>query len=458
MKWSKYNFLFRSKKYGGLLYNSASNSFLQFDDATYTEVEKIRDDLDSYSFSDRPGLNIQLRMSNIIVEDRFDEEYRNRLKMSRLNNNYDSSHLMLTIAPTMGCNFACNYCFETDFSAVQMSDETEEQVINFIKRHPATKYISMTWFGGEPLLCFNRIVSMTEKIKEFDKKYTAMLISNGYLLDEKIIPKLKDLSITTIQITIDGLEETHDKRRPLKSTGSGTYARIMENTEKLLQGWDGKLDIRVNTDNSNKDVYHIAHDALLEKFEKYGRKRLRIYPGIVHDNDQINPDVSCFRDRFEEAVFNIRQYEEHGIEDLSFFPRTIVSGCIAARNNGYVIGPKGELYKCWDDLGIKEKVVGSVYSGKEWNMNLIGNYMVGASYHDDPECKECFLLPVCDGGCLYVRMQNYTENACKNVCSKFKDNLEDMLEIYYEIKKKYEEKKDEEPEVSNKEQESVVST
>lgn len=29
----------------------------------------------------------------------------------------------------------------------------------------------------------------------------------------------------------------------------------------------------------------------------------------------------------------------------------------------FVIGPFGELYKCWVDVGRKEKIIGSIYDG-----------------------------------------------------------------------------------------------
>lgn len=40
------------------------------------------------------------------------------------------------------------------------------------------------------------------------------------------------------------------------------------------------------------------------------------------------------------------------------------STCTATSLYGYVIGPKGEIYKCWEDVGIKEKEIGSVLDGK----------------------------------------------------------------------------------------------
>ncbi len=433
MKWSKFNLLFNSKKYGWLLYNSARNNFMQFDDKTYEEILQITENINGYDFNKNPGLYLQLRINGVVVEDDFDENYINKLKITRLAYNYSSSILMLTVAPTFACNFKCVYCFENNTQPVFMSDDTEEKLIDFIKKYSSAQYIGLSWFGGEPLLCFDRMKTITQKIKNLNKKFSAILVTNGYLLSKEKIALLDDLNINTIQITIDGTEDIHNRRRSLKN-GHGTYLQILENIDILLKNWKGKLDIRVNIDHSNNNEYHLIHEELINRFEKLERKRLRIYPGIVHDNENLHPDVSCFKDRSYEAIFNMEQYHNHGIDDFSFFPTHHLAGCITSRNQGFVIGPEGEIYKCWDDLGIENKIVGSVYSNKNWNYDLIANYQVGASYLDDPECKECFYLPVCDGGCVYVRLQNYLNHKCKNVCTKFKDHLEGILEIYYELK------------------------
>lgn len=46
MIWSRYNFLFKSEKYGYLLYNSLSNVFLQIPDKSIEEIKEIKDDPD----------------------------------------------------------------------------------------------------------------------------------------------------------------------------------------------------------------------------------------------------------------------------------------------------------------------------------------------------------------------------------------------------------------------------
>lgn len=100
--------------------------------------------------------------------------------------------------------------------------------------------------------------------------------------------------------------------------------------------------------------------------------------------------------------------------------------CAVRNRNAIVIGSEGELYKCWQDVGCKDKVVGYI-NGKVTNEPLLLRYLVGADPFEDPKCQECFLLPVCGGGCPYSRLQNVYEGKSVDTCLLIKDNLKDFL-------------------------------
>ena len=96
----------------------------------------------------------------------------------------------LTIAPTLGCNMACPYCFESHKNKKGMDLETQEQLLNFIKAF--TKDASMLkiiWFGGEPLIELNTIVNLSHKIIELCTKnnirYESSIVTNGILMNVK---------------------------------------------------------------------------------------------------------------------------------------------------------------------------------------------------------------------------------------------------------------------------------
>lgn len=432
MKWSRYSHLFASKRNGWLLYNSASNAFLQLPDDTAAAIQKIRDDVDSFDFSAAPQLYLVLRSSGFIIEEGKDDAFYNILKMHRLTANYAVNTLMLTIAVTRNCNFDCSYCYEGNRTGKPMSETVAENVLKFAEQHHRMENLMITWYGGEPLLAIDRIRTMTKKFMALDKKYTAMLVTNGYLLTQAVIDDLNDLHIQWIQITLDGNEMTHDSRRYLKNRGK-TFQTILANLKLLMASdYKGIVSIRVNVDTRNENEFIEVYKLIRRMFPQQYGKNISVYPGFVKGDE--HPDRSCFYDSADMGNFLARMAETYGIQPLQLYPSHPSVGCTLTRRNAYVVGPDGELYKCWDDVGIKELEIGRVDDLSQWNMGLVAEGMVAASYLDAAECRECFYFPVCNGGCHKVRMKNLHDDHQRDCCSYFKHNLDDLLELYYEQK------------------------
>ena len=212
MKWSRYNDLFQSQRNGWLLFNSASRNFLKIEDGELALIQKIAQDPEHADYSSFPMLYMQLRSMGFIVEDSADDDLCNIIRMRALTELYAPGNLLLTIAVTRACNFDCSYCFEGNRTGKPMSAEVEDQLIKFIGRF-YTRDVSLTWFGGEPLLAFDRILSIDRRVRELGKRIIASMITNGFLLDDYKVSKLNDLNISYLQITLDGKKETHDSRR-----------------------------------------------------------------------------------------------------------------------------------------------------------------------------------------------------------------------------------------------------
>ena len=195
----------------------------------------------------------------------------------------------------------------------------------------------------------------------------------------------------------------------------------------------GCLHIRVNVDSRNEEEFAQVYQYFKNKYPKDFGKRISVYPGFVKGDD--HPQSSCFFDTERQGVFLAKMYREHGIVPLSIFPQRCSQSCTLTKRNSFVVGPDGELYKCWDDVGMPEQVVGTLDMANNWNAPLIAQGMVEASYLDDPECKQCLYFPICNGGCHRVRLKNLHSENKHSTCTYFKGNLEQLLELYYEQKK-----------------------
>ena len=359
MIFSKYTYLFESEgRY--YIYNSLSNSLAKLDKDVYDEITTCREN-NSFDFQDEDTLEM-LKNMKVLVDNDMDEI--NKIKYVNLLRRNEPRRLILTINPTLACNFSCPYCFEGNHPNIYMTEKVEDDIVNFIKSNKEAKAVSVTWFGGEPLLAFDRMVSLTKKIQALGLRYNADMITNGYLLSEDVISQLPALGISSMQITIDGPVRIHDSRRCLKS-GAPTFDRIISNIDnvKRLQP-DISVSVRVNVDKTNEkdfvELYRLFSDKHYKKFA--------VSLAFVKDISGCNT-CSDFCNSREQAEFVLSLLRKYDLDFSYTYPLSARYECAVRNRNAIVIGPEGELYKCWQDVGCKDKVVGYI-NGKVTNEPL----------------------------------------------------------------------------------------
>lgn len=221
---SKYLYTFeRDGRY--FLYAPLSNSFAELDGDVYKVIISAKEDSSNLNSLDEETVGLLRKMKVVDVDEKLEI---NRYKTNMLLRRFNNSHMSLTINPTLACNFACPYCFESSHKPIFMTDKVEDEIIAFVKKRTSLTNLNVMWFGGEPLLAFDRIVSLSKRMLGLGLGYKAGMITNGYLLTPDKASQFEDLKISFVQITIDGSEKTHDSRRYRKD-GSGTYQTILSN-------------------------------------------------------------------------------------------------------------------------------------------------------------------------------------------------------------------------------------
>lgn len=432
--WSKYNRLFQNSQYGYFLYNTLSNSFFELDQSHFEVLSELKKE----GFVSENAIDFNfysiLREKKVFVAENENENILKTKQQNRDKFTYDKSNLVLTICPTLGCNFRCSYCFENDqLNGKKMKDDVINQIIEFIKTFKEATSLSVCWFGGEPTLVFDVVIKLTDKIKSLPIDFKdASIITNGYLLTADKIEKLNDLNIKNVQITIDGLKEAHDARRFLAG-GRPTYDKIISNIENLMNSeYEGSCSIRVNIDKSNVGEYLKLREVLLNKFKD---KKVTVYAGRVEilDNKSCS---SCSLNFHEWTDFSIELYRNNSYApgEHIFPDGNIENLCSANTDNSFVIGHSGELYKCWEDVGKEKMVVGNIFESKPiTNPELIYRYNEGTNPYLDKECLNCSFLPICGGGCANRRLRDkFMNEGGMEYCSLYKDNLEKYLMEYYD--------------------------
>ncbi len=131
---------------------------------------------------------------------------------------------------TLRCNANCKHCGSRAGENLKLEDELTTEEIKKILQDIANKYdsreILINVTGGEPLLRQDLF-----RVMEFANKlgYYWGMTTNGILINDEIIEKMKQTGMSTISISLDGLEKSHDEFRQVK----GSYKKIIENVKKL---------------------------------------------------------------------------------------------------------------------------------------------------------------------------------------------------------------------------------
>ena len=331
----------------------------------------------------------------------------------------------LTICPTMGCNFDCPYCFEDHFAGI-MSEEVQDDVVKLVERMldaSGAKNISVTWFGGEPLLAVNVIESLSMRLMALadDRgcEYGAGIVTNGYLLTQDVVDMLERCKVHSMQITIDGMGTTHDATRHL-ANGGPTFERITSNLRSTKLPF--KVNIRHNVHEGNKSEMDELN-AFVEELAAQSGNQLYYYPAPVSGSDaatERGEQVGLLCDSNASEV-SIRQ--EAGRFEAG-------RGIYCGAHNFWSVGidEKGNLQKCWEAVDKPHLSFGNVH---DWdpsdplatasNADNLTKYLNTAVPVPDEECRDCVWLPNCVGGCPYRRL--FEERACV----KFKDDPESYV-------------------------------
>jgi len=423
MKSSKYNFFFKYSDDSNIVvcYNARTNALAKINQNLYDRYLQYMKG-NTKALEDKEIKD--LIYGGFIIDRNVNELeiLKERMYLDRYGNNH--GNLAVTIAPTLKCNFACPYCYEQGDKPDKMTIELQDRILELLEsQKDLLKSFSVTWYGGEPLLAFDVIENLSNKFIDICRKnnieYTASMVTNGYLLNREICKKLvSDLKVNVIQITIDGMAETHDKTRILHNK-NGTFEQIIENLKDSIDLLEGIVTIRTNV---NKENYLDAHrlNDFLQKEKLLGK--INHYFANVRPVEDNYSDNLCFS---EEEFDSINELYNKTCRIEPQYPQLKSTFCTADNMFSMVISSDGDIYKCWHDVGVKEKRIGNILVNNNYfdEMKYLRNKYRYTMYDPtiDEECKDCNILPICMGGCPEERL-NANER-----CISFKYNLKDKL-------------------------------
>lgn len=393
-----------------IVYNSFTDKFM---------VVRRCGELNPRQLPDDPELRENLIAAGAIVKNDVDE---NLMLRERLNSITDNDRcFQLHVNPTLGCNFRCWYCYEQHDGMPMMDNATLQSLFRLVENKlgemKGLKELSLSFFGGEPLLGYDRVVRPLIEFcsVECSRRSIELRVhftTNGFLLNPARVEYLARYK-ATFQITLDGDRNTHDTVR-FTSGGKGSYDTIMRNITKLADVGCHVI-MRINYTAANLASVHCIPDDMRNMAEE-SRKNIRVdLQRVWQDSsgagDELADEIESLADRFTECGLAV---SDHALWNNSLSP------CYADYRHQMLINYNGDVFKCTArDFSEANSLGRLIPSGEiKWKKNMPEDYLTLKLSR--PECRECRIAPLCGSGCCQKNretpagcgcMLGYTEQA-----------------------------------------------
>lgn len=168
-----------------------------------------------------------------------------------------SGPIMIAFDITNKCNFNCLHCFNHSGEDIFPDELTDEEKLNVVDQIIELQPYLVCLCGGETTCC----KVLIEMIKRLSANIpTINIVSNGYLIDQKMAQELKNAGVSSVQISLDGINaEQHDTFRG----HYGAFEHAIKAMKYLKEEGVNVLTSLVPNKLSYKDTYkyfELCHD------------------------------------------------------------------------------------------------------------------------------------------------------------------------------------------------------
>jgi uncharacterized protein len=269
-----------------------------------------------------------------------------------------------------------------------------------------------------------------------NRNFDSNVITTAYFVDKQAIKILKDIRVTNMQITLDGLKDSHNKVKVTEECDD-VFSKVIENIDLLVSDYpEMHISFRINLTKQNISEYIPLYKFLAER---YAGKNIGISPAFVKDRTNKIADRNLFFDNKESSEIVLALMWQHNIHSPWIrYPSRNIYECAIRNANATSIDPEGYVYKCWEIIGNKKYAIGKLNeNGEIVDMNAVNfnRQMYGADPLEDKTCSKCAYLPLCSGGCPIQRIQNEFEGWKNNNCTPMKGFLPQFLLTHLALKK-----------------------
>jgi uncharacterized protein len=338
----------------------------------------------------------------------------------------NSSHIVFEV--TERCNLKCKYCGYGEYYTTH--GERASKNLSFAKAKVLLDYLYQCWnspenisygmkitisfYGGEPLLNFSlikQIVEYSQQLKVTKNSFAYSITTNGTLL-EKYINYLVKWDFSTF-VSLDG-DQKHNAFRVFKN-GRESFSKVFDNLQKIQKQYPlfFKEKILFNSVFHKKSSFLEVSSFFQSTFNKQAQflmlntfgvkeEKKETFKGIYKNPTQtLDEESECMpkiKDRFSSvktSIFTFMQYHNNNIfyefNELRFPLKRVstpTGTCIPFEKKLY-LRPDGTILPC-------EKVSQHFKMGSISDSEVIIDYEKIASYYNqlfddivDKQCRNC---------------------------------------------------------------------
>lgn len=168
---------------------------------------------------------------------------------------------------TLACNLRCNHCASAA-GLPRHNELTKEEALKICDQFPDLLVQQVDFTGGEALINpYWAEIALHLK----DLEISTNIVTNGLALNSEVVSKMKDVGISNVGISLDGLEKTHDYIRGHK----GSFEQVLRGIKMLQQE---NIHTLVITTVNNLNIYELP--AILSLLQSLGIHDWRVQPLI----------------------------------------------------------------------------------------------------------------------------------------------------------------------------------
>jgi radical SAM protein with 4Fe4S-binding SPASM domain len=323
-----------------------------------------------------------------------EDEKREAVAYYEFNGEFNDYPVLSEIAVTYRCNLKCNFCYVGDKRYGELNTSDTKKILFKIFNEAQVPSVSFT--GGEPL--------MRKDICELVEYASGIglwtnLITNGTLLNGKIVRALKSAGLCSAQVSIEGADaDIHDKITGVPGSFDATINAI-----NLLI--DANIPVHTNTTVSGNNINHLENIVLLAK--EMGLKRLSMNLIIPCGSALNKKNIWVSYSEIGDYILKVKHRAEK--ENIKFLWYSPIPMCefnpvaygfgnksCAAITGLLSIDPLGNIIPCSSWRMPVASLLKQTFKDI-WQSPMMG-YFKNIEYAPE-KCHECFYFEICKGAC-----------------------------------------------------------